>query len=215
MDDDLQQLLGIHSNPEEALAIKELARKANDSLRIYNPTKEDYRVAWALYDEVNPGGYFLIPGKDHDLGYGPGQNVHPRYIAFKFFKEITNIILDAEMQLAIQTENKRREKAGLSPLDKTFDKAEELKFVYSKGVNIDRPEKLMELLPKIILGVEREWGMERLPYQEKKDQINWSDVLKIVDRPVDGIKQAESKEEVSSLPVETSNNDEVLKGVAV
>lgn len=214
MDQDLSQLLGIRNDPEEALAMKELARRANDSLRIYNPTKEDYRVAVGLYDEVTPGGYFLVPGSEHDIGYGKGQNVHPRFVAFKFFKEITNIILDAEMQYAIQTENKKREKNGQAPLDKTFDKAEELKFVYAKGVNIDRPEKLMELLPKIILGVEREWGMEALPYQKREDVVNWSDVLKIVDRPVNsGVSQATDSPEGHVEPVEATNSDEVLKGV--
>lgn len=209
MQDDLQQLLGIRNDPTETVALKELARRANDSIRVFNPTSEDYNVAWALYDEVNPGGYFLVPHKDKDIGYGKGQNVHPRYIAFKFFKEITGIMLSAEMVLAIERENERRLKSNMSPLDKTFATSEELKFIYQNKVNLDRQDKLMELLPKIILGIEREWGMDALAYKPRVDQVNWADVLKIVDRPV-----GSDTKDVIVKPQADRANDEVLKGVA-
>lgn len=205
MQDDLEQLLGIRSTPEQALALKELARRANDRLRVFNPTTADYSVAWALHDEITPGGYFTVPSKNVDMGYGKGQSVVLRYIAFKFFKEITNLILDGERKMAVDTENDRREKAGMKPMDKTFETGEELAWIYKKGVNIDRPDKLMELLPKIILGVEQEWGMDTIRYAPHEDAINWSKVMDIVNRPVANNTSGISQEIEAKEPAKLSD----------
>src|SRR5258708_24780996 len=105
MNDDLNALLGIKYTPEQQVALQELARRKNDRLRIQNLLDADYYVEWAIKDEIEPGGRFLVPGRIKDIGYGLGQAVHPRYIAFKFFKELSSIILSAEMQEKIDKEN--------------------------------------------------------------------------------------------------------------
>src|SRR5947209_16281830 len=153
--DDLEQILGIKYSPEQQAALTELQRRSNDRFRVYNPTFDDYFVLWDIH---GAGGRFLVPGNNRDIGYGIGQAVHPRYIAFKFFKEISMKLLSAEMQLAIKQENERRAAAGMPAMDKTFERGEELAFAQSHLPN--NPKKLMELLPKIILGIEQEWGMD-------------------------------------------------------
>jgi hypothetical protein len=135
--------------------------------------------------------------------------VHPRYIAFKFFKEISAIILSAEMQLRIEQENERRLKNGMKKLDKTLETSEELGFVYENKLQPTGQEKLMELLPKIILGVEREWGMDQIAYKPREDRVKWEDVMAIVNRPTNGESKALPTEE----KVETKEDDDPLKGV--
>lgn len=183
MEEDLGQLLGIKYSPEQQAALKELQRRANDRLRVQNLLDDDYYVEWDLYGS---GGRFLVPGKIRDIGYGLGQAVHPRYIAFKFFKELSQIMLSAEMQMAIEEENEKRRATGKDAMGKTLDdgKEGELHFVMSHNLRPNNPEKLMELLPKVILGVEEEWGMDPIPYKRTPDKIRWDQVEAIINRPV-------------------------------
>lgn len=190
MNDDLSELLGIKYSPEQAQALAELARRKNDRIRVQNLLDTDYYVEWALHDEKEPGGRFLVPGRNRDIGYGLGQSVHPRYIAFKFFKELSNIILSAEMKKKVDEENSNREARGVKKMDKTFETGEELHFVQPYLPN--NPDKLMELLPKIILGVEEEWGMEPIPYKAHDDKVKWDEVMAIVNRPTRKIVQPEN-----------------------
>lgn len=212
--DDIEQLLGIKQDAQEALAMRELARRANDSLRVFNPLQDDYRVAVGLYDEVTPGGYFLVPGCNTDIGFGKGQNVHPRFVAFKFFKEISHIILDAEMRLRIQQENERRSSTGMKPLDKTFSTSEELGFVYENKLQPTQQDKLMNLLPKIILGVEREWGMDTIAYKPREDVVKWADVMAIIDRKVGSDVVANDVHPVENKAPDLEQQADPLKEVA-
>lgn len=216
--DDIQQLLGLaNQSPEQQSALKELSRRANDRLRVQNLLDEDYFVSWDLYGS---GGRFLIPASTRDIGFGPGQAVHPRYIAFKFFKEIATIILSDEVNKAIDAENTKRRDMGRDEMDKTEagGKEGELHFVMSHGLRINNQDRLIELLPKIILGVEQEWGMDALPYQKSEDKIKWENVMAMVNRPVqktDGAPQQpvdmppsepDKGSETESIKTETSED---------
>ncbi len=187
MNDDLNALLGIKYTPEQQVALQELARRKNDRLRIQNLLDADYYVEWAIKDEIEPGGRFLVPGRIKDIGYGLGQAVHPRYIAFKFFKELSSIILSAEMQEKIDKENSERRLRGAKAMDKTFETGEELHFAQPFLPN--NADKLLELLPKIIIGVEEEWGMDPIPYKATDDKVKWDHVMEIVNRPTKKISQ--------------------------
>lgn len=208
--DDLQAILGIKYSPEQQQTLRELARRANDTLRIKNLLPNEYYVEWDIY---GAGGRFRVPGKDIDMGYGPGQAVYPRYIAFKFFKEISNILLSAEMQQAISEENNRRITNGMKPMDKTAETAEELAFAAPFAPN--NQDKLLELLPKIILGIEHEWGLDAVPMSKQPDRINWEKVISIIDRPASGQGKPTQQENVASAsPSEPQVTEDVLKGVS-
>lgn len=204
--DDLNQLLGIKYTAAQQATLKELARRANDTLRVFNPLKDDYFVLWGIADGT--GGRFRVPGCETDMGYGLGQAVYPRYIVFKFFKEIANIILSAQMKQAIDTENERRRLSALKPMDKTAETVEELSF--SAPYMPNNPDKLLELLPKIILGIEREWGMDTLPASVEPDRINWENVMNIINRPASG----QGRETPPIAADVTTISEDVLKGVA-
>lgn len=183
MFDDLEDVLGIRLKPNQKLALKELARRKNDTLRVYNPLPKDYYVGWGLYDQVEPGGWFKIPGKIVDVGFGVGMSNQPRYIATKFFKEAALLILQSEQRQAIKKENDRRITNGFAKLKRQVDEDEESNFLMSEGLIINQ-EKYLQLLPKIILGVVHEWGLDQKPMQNFTKELSLEDLQSITDREV-------------------------------
>lgn len=205
MQDDLSQLLGIKYSPEQQQSLRELERRSNDRLRVQNLLDRDYSVAWDL---AGSGGYFMVPGKSRDIGYGPGQAVHPRYIAFKFFKELADLVLGAELKAAVDKENEDRASRGVKRMDKTFETGEELTFVFTNKLKTNDPDKLMELLPKIILGIEEEWGMNAIAYTKPQDTIQWEKVDAIINRKVGATAPSTNP---TPAPI---TNDDILAEVA-
>lgn len=183
MFDDLEDVLGIKLKPQQKLALKELARRKNDTLRVYNPLPKDYYVGWGLYDQVEPGGWFKIPGKTVDVSFGMGMSNQPRYIATKFFKEAALMILQSEQRHAINKENLRRTSNGFAKLKRQVDEDEESNFLMSEGLIINQ-EKYLALLPKIILGVVHEWGLDVKPMQNFAKELTLEDLQSITDREV-------------------------------
>ncbi len=190
--DDFSQLLGVQLRDDQVASLKEMARQANDRMRVYNPTNEDYYVAWDL---SGSGGRFLIPNKTKDIGYGPGQAVHPRYICFKYFKEMSNKILGERLKEAIDKENVDRVAKGFKPLDKSFDTQEELRF--SGPYMVNNNDRLSELLPVLILGVEEEYGLDTAPAPKSEAQVNWEKINSIVNRPA---RRPEEAPQVATPP---------------
>lgn len=204
MFDDLQDLLGISLSEGQKVALKELARRKNDTLQVYNPLPDDYYVEWGLYDQIEPGGLFLIPGKDHDIGFGPGRSNQPRYIATKFFKEAAMLILQSRQRIAIDAENTRRKNAGFARLNRTTDNDEETQFLSQEGLMITH-DKFMELLPIVILGIVHEWGLDTKPIKRFQRTLTLDELQQITDRkvgtPVDPNLMGVTK--IQEKPVET------------
>lgn len=183
MFDDLESVLGIKLKPDQKLALKELARRKNDTLRVYNPLPKAYWVAWGLHDQIEPGGWFKIPGKTDDIGFGPGLSNQPRYLATKFFKEAALLILQSQQRHAIDTENHRRISNGFAKLKRQVDEDEESNFLMSEGLIINQ-EKYLQLLPKVILGIVHEWGLDVKPMANFQRILSLEDLQSITDREV-------------------------------
>ncbi len=193
--DDFSQLLGVQLRDDQIASLKEMARQANDRLRVYNPTDDDYYVAWDL---AGSGGRFLVPSKNKDVGYGAGQAVHARYICFKYFKEMSNKILGERLKDAIEKENNDRMAKGFKAMDKSFDSQEELRF--SGPYLVNNSDRLQELLPVLILGVEEEYGLDTQPVQKTEAQINWDKINSLVNRPA---RRPEEAPQAAPIPSET------------
>jgi hypothetical protein len=183
MFDDLQSELGIKLTESQKMTLKELARRRNDTLRVYNPLPEDYYVDWGLYDKKEPGGSFLVPGKNNDAGLGKGMSNQPRYIATKFFKEAALIILQSRQIHAINEENTRRKNNGFAKLSRTVDNDEVSQFLSEEGLIINH-NKYLELLPKIILGIVHQWGLDAKPMKRFQKELSLEDLTAITDREV-------------------------------
>jgi len=150
---------------------------------VYNPLPKEYFVAWGLHDQIEPGGYFRIPGKTEDVGFGPGLSNQPRYIATKFFKESALLILQSQQRHAIDTENERRRTNNFAKLKRQVDEDEESNFLMSEGLIINQ-EKYLQLLPKIILGIVHEWGLDVKPMANFQRILSLEDLQSITDREV-------------------------------
>ena len=76
---------------------KELERRSQDRIKVANPTSEDYEVIWDGYA-------FTVPAN--------GTAIHPRYIAEKYVKEMTEKVITDMADSKIDEINEQREKEG-------------------------------------------------------------------------------------------------------
>src|SRR3972149_5669820 len=94
---------------KKSLFIQEMERRANDLLRVYNPTDADYIVKW---DKRGGTKLFRVPAK--------GEAVHIRYIAEKYVREMFEKIIMEKAMTAVLKENEARVAKGMAEMDKTL-----------------------------------------------------------------------------------------------
>ncbi|MHC4269155.1 MAG: hypothetical protein ACYSWS_03435 [Planctomycetota bacterium] len=163
----------------------ELERRANDILRIYNPTSERYVIEWD-----RKGGTKLFPVE------AKSEAVYPRYIAKKYIKEMFQKILNDRAKEAILAENKRRIEGGMAEMDKTMKTNEQMAFE-EKFYNPTN-EEAKRIIALLYLGVESEYGIDRqAPMAEQK-----MDNKPIFDRALDEIQEEKG---VSSIDKEKTS----------
>lgn len=132
---------------------KELERSSRDRIRVYNPTDQDF-------DVYNDGYRWTVPGKDKDVGFGPGQQVFPRYLAVSFVTKLCDKIFMDKMDEQVKAENDRRVKAGLAKMNKWEEQAP-FEINYSV-LTEENKQKRKELLSMMWLGIEEEYGADML-----------------------------------------------------
>ena len=70
---------------------KEMARRANDEIKVHNPTMKTYYVKWG-------GNYWKVPARTKDSdGHGKGNTVLPRYIASRYIEQMVNFLIMEEI----------------------------------------------------------------------------------------------------------------------
>lgn len=123
--------------------LKELERRSNDQLLVYNPDDQDFKFKYG-------GQWWLVPACNRDIGYGPGMNVLVRYIAINYLSKMTDHQITKESD---QIVSKRR---------KTYNgtdwPGEEMR-VALRTSDISLRKKWFETLYK---GIHRKFGMEEL-----------------------------------------------------
>src|SRR5436853_6934564 len=85
--------------------LKEMARRSQDRILVYNPTDKDFTV---YFDSIG----FVIPNRNKDNGHGMGRAIVLRYIAENYRTKIIDLILGTRMDEAITVENKKRADRG-------------------------------------------------------------------------------------------------------
>lgn len=149
--------------------LREMERKANDRIRVYNYTDDDFQVLWDSY-------IFTIPSKNKDTGAGKGQAIVPRYVAQNYVTHFTDAQLTKTKDSAIKAENKRLIDGGNRAM--SIDSQERL--VFETQYSIGNPEKRSTILAQIWLGVEEEFGLGQRAEDEllpKKDERPMDEVL--------------------------------------
>lgn len=146
----------INYNPQQLANIKEMERRANDRIRVFNPLDEDFTTGW-------DGTAFTVPNRNKDMGFGKGQRVLPRYIAINFLEGMANLIMGQRRNAAVAAENMRRRSSGQLPMTKY---EEEHNYIISLGIDT-RMEK-MKVWRILWLGVEEEWGFNEVAQRQEE-----------------------------------------------
>ena len=124
--------------------LREAERKANDLLRVYNPTDQDYVVEWDRRDGVKR---FRVRSKQ--------EEVLVRYIAEKYIHEMYSKIITEKSDKSIIVENQRRIERGMSKMDLWKEQPDfESRFYLPDQKQID------EIIALLYIGVEREYGID-------------------------------------------------------
>lgn len=73
----------------------ELYSRTQDTVRVHNPTDEDFIV---YNDRRMTNERYSIPNKTKDIGYGPGNNDVPRFIAMRFVDKLGMEMINQKIQ---------------------------------------------------------------------------------------------------------------------
>ena len=167
----------------KSITLQEMERRANDLLRVHNPTNTDYVIEW---DRVNGTKLFRVPAK--------GEAVFVRYIAEKYIREMFDKIFSERAQREIIAENQKRIAKGIAEMDKTQRTGEQMHFE-SKFYHPTN-EEAKQVLSLLYLGVENEYGVDRLMPTTEAD----NDSVSTFDKALSEVKQEKVKPASPPLP---------------
>ena len=127
---------------------QEAARKANDLIRVYNPTDKDHVVKW---DKRGGTKNFRVVAKE--------EAVLLRYLARKYVTEMFTKIITEKADKAIIEENEKRVAKGVAIMDKSLRTGEQLRF--EAPLYKPTSEEAKKLVAILWVGVEQEFGIDR------------------------------------------------------
>ena len=126
----------IPSKQKAALAHRELERRANDEIKIFNPTGNDYVIRY--------GGYMWTVKKGNEM-------IVPRYIANHYIKHMTDALILEESARVVEREKKKYRG--------NFWPGEEERI----ALRTNNPELRKKYIKALWLGVVRKFGMDEVP----------------------------------------------------
>lgn len=129
---------------------REMYRKSLDTIRVYNPTDQDYSVVWDGFKHV-------IPSKNRDAGQGKGQRLLPRYIAEKYVRDMKNKLIYEEgeqkvKQLLEDAPKELKIKYEADPYERQK--------LYDMAPRVDNPTEIAKWYKVLWLGVEEQYGLD-------------------------------------------------------
>lgn len=148
----------------------EMQRRANDIIRVHNPSMEEYVVR---YDTSNTNTLWVVPPANKDqFGAGRGNRDVPRYIATRFMEKMVDQKIDEEAQKEWE-----KIKKNYGSRD-NIHREEERHF---RGFRIDQ-KKRDAWRKKIWLGVVRRHGDTVQLEQPSASLVNKNDVESAIER---------------------------------
>lgn len=163
---------------------RELERLSHDDIALYNPLDEDY---FLTYDRRQ----YKFPRKS--------VSQQPRYIAKTYMKHMSDKIMNEEIEIEIEKENKRRIKSQ----QKAMDPDERYRFEIPLLKNEAR---LIEIYKMLWKGVAKEYGKDGQIESAPTSNDNRSLHLKLLDE-IENIKYEEP-------PEKKANNKESKESIA-
>jgi len=190
------------TSKDQDLFHRELARRSQDTIRVFNPESDDYVVDWDGYKH-------RIPSK--------GSADVPRYIAEKYCRDMTTLIINKMGDAQGAEMLKVRQDKGMPEFG---DKYVENREIWDKVPKTNDDKLIKDLYPKLWIGLVNEFGVD---YVDQKAETHVDDrnqeekmlqelANKRVDEPISPPKAAEdSKEE--KPPLYVSKKDQLAKEV--
>ncbi len=178
-----------HANEVE-LAKRELARRALDTIRIYNPL--DHTFAF-MYDRY----WHRIPAKSYkDLD---------RYLAMHFFKKICDFMIGEQIMAKGEELKKIRERQ----MGHVYtDKYEENVQIWDRTPKLNDPELIEKIKQVVLVGVVEEYGMdEPEPDTRVPDEpLDYRPMHEKIFSSIDKISAPSSTPEPPVAPVEVNRD---------
>ena len=120
---------------------REMERKQNDEILIYNPREEDYQIKY--------GGYVhTVPNRDKNVGYGKGCLVVARYLAKHYIKHIVDLFI-------IEENERKLAKAKLAYKGAHWPEEEQ-----KIALRTDNPELRKQYMTGLWKGIYRKFGLD-------------------------------------------------------
>ncbi len=175
--------------------LREKERRSNDQIRVKNPTQTDYKVRWDS-DKV-----WIVPGRNKDAGYGKGEAVLPRYVAEKYMKEMTTMLIykESDKKIAPLKESKKGDPNVHWPA-----------FEERQALRTNNPKLIDKHMSKLYLGVEKEFGRDMIEPEEYETK-------KVDKRPVHEQVMADIQNAKVERPEQVMNEtpkEEFVKSIA-
>ena len=180
----------IRSERKAELWHKEAARKANDTIRVYNPTNKDYFIVWDGYKH-------RVPAK--------GTLDCPRYIAMTYRRDmVVQLIneLSDKQRAEWEAERKKKGEAPLNDYEKNL-------LLFPKEHRTDNPELVRAFSKEIWLGVVKEFGLDDVTPQMQSGQVDLKSLEDKVLEELDTLRVAPL--ETDSAPVLTATDKKKLE----
>lgn len=148
-------------NPSSEAMKREMYRTSLDSIRVYNPTDEDYFVDW-------DGHKHRVPNKNKDTGDGKGMRILPRYLAKNYVREMHIKLVNAENDQKLEDLKDKMTKAGVT--DVTYNANAQFERQHDRRT--DNPDLMRKNYEILWLGLEEEFGMDNPEMPQDKPMPN-------------------------------------------
>lgn len=171
---------------------REMARKANDRIKVFNDTNEDYVVTWDKYPHRVPAN---------------GEAILPRYIAKKYVTEMTDKKLNYISDENVRMENARRIKKGMAVMNKHEEQP-----VFEAKFAINQPQLRKPIIASLWGGVVEEFGIDQLP---KEEGVRPQDTRPLDDQLLDEIETIKAPVVITEEPLSETQEkqDQVLQDI--
>lgn len=172
---------------------RELERRSQDTIIVYNPTRETRKVVWNRFIHV------VKPQEEAVL---------PRYIAEKYVREMVDFLILDKNAERVTIENERRIKAGMKVMD-----AQERE-VFDWRTNNSELRK--QYVPMVYRGVAEEYGKytESAPALEQAPKtFTDEDIIGKIDKDIELRRQQQKDELVTDevLAIEKRKRETIAK----
>lgn len=137
---------------ESETLLKELARRANDIIRVHNPTQEEFVTVFSGYN-------FPVPFVTNDIGFGNGNADIPRHVAQNYITHMADKMLTKRADNHIADLNKKRLGRGQAQLTPQEREIEEGPY------RTDNEKNRAEVIKTLWIGLVTKYGGDTPPPQ--------------------------------------------------